>query len=165
MCGLHEAGRLGAGYRFPGSFGVVLSPPEVFSPPPVPGRGGKACVCECGRAAWAGEKGSPARRRGSDSAAWRSCQGSAARAATAEAAPRPGGGCEPRVTHCRYEPANQRPTQRSSAASRHHDAPPRRKVAPRGRDSTGRYPGSLSSETHLRHPLAHFPFSFASSSP
>ncbi|EPY80321.1 calmodulin-like protein [Camelus ferus] len=38
---------------------------------------------------------SPDKRKVSNSAAWRSCQDSAAGAATAEAAPRLGGGCEP----------------------------------------------------------------------
>lgn len=92
MCGLHKAERLSAGYRFPGVFRRQSLSAEGASPTPAQGAG--KCVCECGKEGWVEVEDSPAKRKASDSAAWRSCQDSAARAATAEAAPRPGGGCE-----------------------------------------------------------------------
>lgn len=55
-------------------------------------RGGKVSVCLC---VWQGgrmEEAPPAKRKESHAASWRSCQDSAARAATAGASPR--SGCE-----------------------------------------------------------------------
>lgn len=67
------------------------------------------------------------------------------------------------VTHCRYEPANQRPVQRSSR----YASLPRCSSAPQSSASQARlhrpFNGSLGSETHLRHPFAPLPLFLVSS--
>lgn len=96
----YEAEKLGVGcvgYGFLVVFHFILHWLKVFSSTPTKRAGN--CMCECGREEWVGED-SPAKRKTTNSAAWRSCQDTVAKAPTAEAAPRPSGGgsgcCEPK---------------------------------------------------------------------